>query len=122
VPSRSVNILVGDSGLGKSPLVYQLGISVATGVPFLGRETRKGRVVIADNENGPEDMNDETFPCDSSAASTRPHCPEEIAGDGTGNEKDDDQCRKNSVHADTLQPGVFYLRVSKVTPGSSSDE
>lgn len=56
LPSRSVSVLVGDSGLGKSPLLYQLGISVACGLPFLGRATRQGRVVIADFENGLEDM------------------------------------------------------------------
>jgi len=52
LPSRSIGLLVGDSGLGKSPLVYQLGICLATGLPFLGRATRKGRVLIADFENG----------------------------------------------------------------------
>src|SRR5258708_2625012 len=34
--ARSVNLLVGDSGLGKTPLGIQLGICVAAGVPFLG--------------------------------------------------------------------------------------
>jgi len=52
LPSRSIGLLLGDSGLGKSPLVYQLGICVAAGLPFLGRATRQGRVVIADFENG----------------------------------------------------------------------
>lgn len=56
LPFRSIGLLVGDSGLGKSPLVYQAAICVAAGVPFLGRETRKGRVVIADFENGLGDM------------------------------------------------------------------
>lgn len=56
LPARSLGLLVGDSGLGKSPLVYQAGICVAAGIRFLGRETRKGRVVIADFENGIADM------------------------------------------------------------------
>ncbi len=52
IPARSIGLLLGDSGLGKSPLVYQLGISVATGTPFFGHATHKDRVVIADFENG----------------------------------------------------------------------
>lgn len=52
LPARSIGVLVGDSGLGKSPLVYQAGVCVAAGLPFLNSETRKGSVVIADFENG----------------------------------------------------------------------
>jgi AAA domain len=52
LPSRSVGLLVGDSGLGKSPLVYQLGMCVAAGIPFLGRKTQQGRVLLTDFENG----------------------------------------------------------------------
>jgi archaellum biogenesis ATPase FlaH len=56
LPARSIALLVGDSGLGKSPFVYQAGLCVATGLPFLGYETRKGRVLIVDFENGIADM------------------------------------------------------------------
>jgi hypothetical protein len=49
---RSLSILVGDSGLGKSPLAYQLGLCVAEGIPFLGLPTEPGTVVYADYENG----------------------------------------------------------------------
>lgn len=56
LPSRSIGLVVGDSGLGKSPLAYQLGICVAAGLPFLGRKTQKGRVVMADFENGIADV------------------------------------------------------------------
>src|SRR5258708_14136069 len=35
LPPRSVNILVGDSGVGKSPLAYHLGLCFASGTPFL---------------------------------------------------------------------------------------
>jgi KaiC/GvpD/RAD55 family RecA-like ATPase len=56
LPVRSITVVLGDSGLGKSALVYQLAICVATGVPFLGCETKQGRVVIADFENGIGDM------------------------------------------------------------------
>ena len=58
LPSRSIGLLVGDSGLGKSPLAYQLAICVASGLPFLGRATRKGRVLIADFENGVGDVHE----------------------------------------------------------------
>jgi hypothetical protein len=54
--ARSVGLLVGDSGLGKSPLVYQAELCLAAGVPFLGLETRKGRVVLCDFENGITDV------------------------------------------------------------------
>jgi len=55
IPPRSVNILVGDSGIGKSPLAYQLGLCVAAGVPFLGMETQAGLVIMCDYENGMEE-------------------------------------------------------------------
>jgi len=51
VPCGSVNILVGDSGLGKSPLLYQLAMCVASGRPFLGLRTIKGKVIYFDYEN-----------------------------------------------------------------------
>jgi KaiC/GvpD/RAD55 family RecA-like ATPase len=47
----SVNILVGDSGIGKSALVYQLALAVAAGKPFLGHSCRPGKVVLVDYEN-----------------------------------------------------------------------
>ena len=52
VPPASVNIAVGDSGLGKSPWVYQLSLCVAAGVPFLGLPVKQGRVLHIDLENG----------------------------------------------------------------------
>jgi KaiC/GvpD/RAD55 family RecA-like ATPase len=56
LPARSIALLVGDSGLGKSPLVYQAGLCVAAGVPFLGLDTTKASVVICDFENGIVDI------------------------------------------------------------------
>jgi len=55
LPAASVNILVGDSGIGKSPLAYQLALSVAAGVPFLGMSTRPAKVLLMDYENSAED-------------------------------------------------------------------
>jgi KaiC/GvpD/RAD55 family RecA-like ATPase len=55
LPRRAVSFLVGDSGIGKSPLAYQLGLSVAAGVPFLGMKTESGLVIMGDYENGMEE-------------------------------------------------------------------
>jgi hypothetical protein len=52
VPTQSVDILVGDSGLGKSPLLYQAGICLAADIPWLGCEVRKAPVLYLDFENG----------------------------------------------------------------------
>jgi hypothetical protein len=54
----SVNLLVGDSGLGKTALAILLGLAVATGRPFLGRATTKGRVLFCDAESGAADLHD----------------------------------------------------------------
>ena len=51
LPVRAVNIIGGDSGLGKSPLLCQLAVCVAAGIPFLGHEVKQSRVLIADYEN-----------------------------------------------------------------------
>jgi len=51
IPPRSVNILVGDSAIGKSPLGYQLGLAVASGTPFLGMPVRQAKVLLVDFEN-----------------------------------------------------------------------
>jgi len=56
LPARQIAILLGDSGLGKSPLLYQAALCVAAGVPFLGFETAQGRVLLADFENGIADI------------------------------------------------------------------
>jgi hypothetical protein len=56
IPKRALSFLIGDSGLGKSPLAYQLGLCVAAGIPFLGgMETERGPVVYLDYENPLED-------------------------------------------------------------------
>jgi AAA domain-containing protein/primase/DNA polymerase family protein len=44
-------MVVGDSTLGKSSLVNQLGWAVATGQPFLGRATQQAKALIIDIEN-----------------------------------------------------------------------
>lgn len=52
IPKRSLSIFVGDSGLGKSPLLYQTAMCVAHGIPFLGFPTLRARVLYLDYENG----------------------------------------------------------------------
>ena len=56
IPRGSVNILVGDSGIGKSPLAYQLGLAVAAGKPFLDMPTEQGNVLLVDFENSLTDV------------------------------------------------------------------
>lgn len=51
IAEQSTNIAVGDSGLGKSPWVYQLSLAVCHGIPFHGMSTRRGRVIYCDLEN-----------------------------------------------------------------------
>lgn len=58
--TASVNILIGDSGLGKTPLGIQLGLTVATGTPFLGYPTTKGSVLYCDAESSLRDFYETT--------------------------------------------------------------
>lgn len=51
LPTRSVSIFLGDSGLGKTPFCMQLAVCIAAGVPFLGMPTQQGIVLYADYEN-----------------------------------------------------------------------
>lgn len=50
--SKTTNLLVGDSNLGKTPLGIQLGLSIAAGRPFLNRTVQQGRVLYCDAEMG----------------------------------------------------------------------
>jgi archaellum biogenesis ATPase FlaH len=52
LPKRALCLLAGESGLGKTPLAFQLAVSVAAGVPFLGYPTQQTLVVYLDFENG----------------------------------------------------------------------
>ena len=53
IPRASANIMVGDSGIRKSPFSYELGMCIAAGVPFLGIRTTQGRVLYLDYEDDP---------------------------------------------------------------------
>jgi hypothetical protein len=56
IPSQSLGLLVGDSGLGKSPLVYQMALCISSGKPFLGHGVKQGPVLVLDFENGLGDV------------------------------------------------------------------
>ncbi|HXN52166.1 MAG TPA: AAA family ATPase [Candidatus Acidoferrum sp.] len=58
LPGGDVHVAVGDSGLGKTPWAYQLGLSVATGRSFLGHKVKQVRVLYFDLENGREQILD----------------------------------------------------------------
>ena len=47
----------GDPGVGKSFLMYYIAISIALGLPVLGRKAEKGRVLYFDEENSKRDLN-----------------------------------------------------------------
>jgi hypothetical protein len=51
IGERSVNVLIGDSGLGKTPLCVQIGLCVAAGVPLFGRPVQQGKVLYCDAES-----------------------------------------------------------------------
>lgn len=57
IQERTVNILVGDSGIGKTPLLQQLALSVALGRSFLSLSTRPARVLSIDYENSATELN-----------------------------------------------------------------
>jgi hypothetical protein len=56
LPAEDLHCAVGDSGLGKTPWAYQLGLCVATGTTFLGHACRQAKVLYYDLENGPEQI------------------------------------------------------------------
>lgn len=52
LPQGAIGVVLGESGLGKTPLLYQLGLSVASGKDFLGHRVTQGSVLYLDYENG----------------------------------------------------------------------
>jgi len=55
LPAKSIAVVAGESGIGKSPFIYQLGLCVAAGAPFLGMPARQSRVLYYDLENSLDD-------------------------------------------------------------------
>ncbi len=58
IAERSLGLVVGESGLGKSPLMYQIALCAAAGIPFLGAAVQQARVLYLDFENGYRDVNE----------------------------------------------------------------
>lgn len=52
----TVALFAGDSGIGKSPLLTQMGLCVAAGIPFLNQQVTQGDVLLVDYENGKADL------------------------------------------------------------------
>lgn len=52
LPQRAIGVVLGESGLGKTPLLYQLALAVASGEDFLGGRVSQGSVLYLDYENG----------------------------------------------------------------------
>lgn len=52
---RKIVFMAGDSGIGKSPFIYQATLCIATGTPCLGLETKQAAVLYMDFENTRED-------------------------------------------------------------------
>lgn len=53
IRATSVNIVAGNSSLGKTPLMVTLAVAVASGTEFLGLPTTQGDVFICDVESDP---------------------------------------------------------------------
>lgn len=54
----SLNVLIGDSGLGKTPLAIQIGICIAAGVSLFGKSVQQGTVLYCDAESSPSDFSE----------------------------------------------------------------
>ena len=50
--AMNIDVLIGDSGLGKTPLAVQLGLCIASGIPFLGMPVQRAAILYVDYENG----------------------------------------------------------------------
>lgn len=55
LPINSIAVTAGDSGIGKSPWLMLLALSMAAGKPFLGMDTKQSVVLYFDLENSLED-------------------------------------------------------------------
>ena len=56
VPANSVHLLYSDGGLGKSLLSLQLGVAVASGREWLGKDVETGRAVILSAEDDKDEV------------------------------------------------------------------
>jgi predicted ATP-dependent serine protease len=56
IANQTVNIVVGHSGLGKTPLLVQIGLHIAAGREIFGHNVTQGRVLYIDAESNPHDF------------------------------------------------------------------
>ncbi len=57
VPTQAVVGLFGDSGLGKTPFIYQMLLCVSAGIPFLGLEVEQGAALYLGYEDSTTQTN-----------------------------------------------------------------
>lgn len=56
IPARTVTLLSGDGGTGKSLLALQLAVSTAAGLPWIGRGATPGRVLFLSAEDDVDEL------------------------------------------------------------------
>jgi RecA-family ATPase len=56
MPSRTVTLLTGDGGTGKSTLALQLAVATATGTAWLGQTMAPGRVIVMAAEDDEDEL------------------------------------------------------------------
>ncbi|TVQ52094.1 MAG: ATPase, partial [Rhodobacteraceae bacterium] len=56
IPSRTVTLLSGDGGVGKSLLALQLAVAVATGGAWIGRAVREGPAMVLSAEDDVDEL------------------------------------------------------------------
>jgi len=57
IPGRAVTLLQGDGGTGKSLLALQLAVATATGLPWLGQDVERGKVLYLYAEDDRDVLN-----------------------------------------------------------------
>lgn len=56
IPGRTVTLLSGDGGTGKSTLALQLGVATVAEVPWIGQDARAGRVLYLSAEDDADEL------------------------------------------------------------------
>jgi hypothetical protein len=100
IPRASVSLLGGAPGVGKSALAFALGLSVATGRPFLGYDVAQGPVLY--------------FDVDASADTQGPLLKKVMRGLGLSEEQLRDKFKYFDLQPDRIQPlDLGHLRMMK---------
>jgi DNA-binding transcriptional ArsR family regulator len=58
IRKRNLTIWYGGSGQKKTQTALDMAVHVSEGIPWLGRETEKGNVLVFDTENGQDELED----------------------------------------------------------------